>query len=189
MKANLKKALEIDPNLGEAHALLGIIYANFDWDWQSAEQELKQAVQLNPNSAHIHYLNAWFLTISGRHEEAVAEAKRAQKLDPISPLMNGFLGTAYSYGGQYDNAIEVLQMTLNLNPNFYFTHIWLGFAYLGKSMLDAEKKYPISQNMNKNIEYSRILEDRYKLQIFHKYNIPPVAYMKILTEGAKRGWR
>jgi uncharacterized protein YgiM (DUF1202 family) len=68
--------------------------------------------------------------------------------------------------------------------------MWSAFGEAeDKSMLDAEKKYPISQNMNKNIEYSRILEDRYKLQIFHKYNIPPVAYMKILTEGAKRGWR
>ena len=136
MKANLKKALEIDPNLGEAHALLGDIYAHYDWDWQSAEQELKQAVQLNPNSAHIHYLNAVVLTISGRHEEAVAEAKRAQKLDPLAPLMNAYIGVAYFYGGQYDNAIEVLQMTQTLNPNWFFTHIWLGFAYQGKSMLD-----------------------------------------------------
>ena len=136
MKANLKKALEIDPNLGEARAVLGIIYANYDWDWQSAEQEFKQAVQLNPNSANIHYLNAAFLTISGRHEEAVAEAKRAQKLDPINPLMNAYLGVAYFYGGQYDKAIEVLQMTQTLNPNWFFTHYWLGFAYQGKSMLD-----------------------------------------------------
>jgi Flp pilus assembly protein TadD len=136
MKANLKKALEIDPNLGEARALLGIIYANYDWDWQSAEQELKQAVQLNPNSAHVHYINAHSLAISGRHEEAVAEAKLAQKLDPLSPLMNGYLGVAYFYGGQYDNAIEVLQMTQTLNPNWHFSHYWLGFAYHGKSILD-----------------------------------------------------
>jgi len=136
MKANLKKALEIDPNLGEAHAVLGVIYANLDWDWQLAEQELKQAVQLNPNSAHIHYLNALFLTISRRHEEAVAEAKCAQRLDPLSPLMNDYVGVAYFYGGQYDNAIEVLQMTQTLNPNWWFSHVWLGFAYQGKSMLD-----------------------------------------------------
>jgi len=136
MKANLKKALEIDPNLGEAHAVLGSIYANYDWDWQSAEQEFKQAVQLNPNSAHIHYMNAHSLAINGRHEEAVAEAKRAQKLDPINPLMNGYVGVAYFYGGQYDNAIEVLQMTQTLSPNWWFSHYWLGFAYQGKSMLD-----------------------------------------------------
>ncbi|GAG54137.1 unnamed protein product, partial [marine sediment metagenome] len=72
MRANLKKALEIDPNIGQAHAVLGIIYANYEWDWLSAEQEFKQAVQLDPNSANIHYFNAHSLAISGRHEEAVA---------------------------------------------------------------------------------------------------------------------
>ena len=57
-----------------------------------------------------------------------------------------------------------------------------------KSVIEADKKYPPDKDLYENIDYGRILEDKYKLEIFHKYNVQPASYMKILTEGAEKRW-
>jgi len=131
-----KKALEIDNTLAEAHASLGFINMNYNWNWKAAEQEFKQALQLNPNSADIHTNYTVLLIFTERHEEAIAEAKRAQELDPLSIFINTQVGHAFIMSCQYDRAIEELQVTITMNPNYFFSHYCLGFAYRGKSMLE-----------------------------------------------------
>ena len=83
-KAAAKKALELDDALAEAHAALAYA-AFFDWDWTSAEREFKRAIELNPNSAVSHERYAEFLKARLRFDESMAEAQRAQELDPLSP--------------------------------------------------------------------------------------------------------
>ena len=135
-KEYAKKALEIDNTLAEAHSVLGVINMNYDWNWKAAEREFKQALQLNPNSADIHMNYSILLTFTERNEEAIAEAKRSQELDPLSSYINSLVGHTLHFAGQYDEAIEVLRMTIMMNPNYFFSHLALGRVYLQKSMIE-----------------------------------------------------
>jgi TolB-like protein len=133
-KEYAKKAIEIDEDIGEAHAALGLVYTFYDWNWIEAEQELKKALELNPSSAIIHMSYSWFLSLTENHEDAIHEVKRAQELDPLSPLIISHIGLACIWGGQFDRAIEELKAGTKLAPNFYLMHYYLGLAYRAKSM-------------------------------------------------------
>ena len=134
-KTYLKKALALDENLAETHAILGRIIAVYDWNWIEAEQEFKRALELNPNSSIIHYLHMIFLTVNGRHEEAIVEATRARELDPLSAAIHGGLGETLVLAGRFDGAIEDVKKTIMMDPNQYYPRWILGNAYLGKSMM------------------------------------------------------
>jgi len=137
-KEYAKKALEIDDTLAEAHASLGIINTNYYWNWKEAEQEFKQALQLNSNYALTHLFYSMLLTFTGRHEEAISEAKQAQELDPLSSYINTLVGNTFFFIARYDDEIEELMMTLKMNPNYFMAHLFLGQAYLQKSMFEEE---------------------------------------------------
>jgi serine/threonine protein kinase/tetratricopeptide (TPR) repeat protein len=129
-----KKAIEIDEEIGEAHAALGLVHTFYDWNWQEAAQELTMALELNPSSAIVHMSYSWFLSLTEKHEEAITEAKRAQELVPLSPLILSHIGLACIYGSQFDKAIDELKAGMILAPDFYLMHYYLGLAYRGKSM-------------------------------------------------------
>lgn len=129
-----KKAIEMDEEIGEAHAALGLVHTFYDWNWKEAEQELTTALELNPSSAIIHMSYSWFLSLTEKHEEAIIEVKRAQGLDPLSPLILSHIGLACIFGGQFDKAIDELKAGMILAPDFYLMHYYLGLAYRGKSM-------------------------------------------------------
>ncbi len=133
-KEYAKKAIDMDEDIGEAHAALGLVYTFYDWNWNEAERELKKALELNPSSSIIHMSYSWFLSLTERHEEAIFEAKRAQELDPLSPLIISHIGLACVYGRQFDKAIDELKAGMILAPNFYLMHYYLGLAYRAKSM-------------------------------------------------------
>ena len=84
-KAAAMKALELDDTLAEAHAALAYAVFFADWDWPTAEREFKRAIELNPNSALSHDRYAGYLETRLRFTESMAEAQRAQELDPLSP--------------------------------------------------------------------------------------------------------
>jgi serine/threonine-protein kinase len=148
-KACLRKALALDENLAETHAILGRIIAMYDWNWAEAEREFKRALELNPNPSIIHYDYMMFLTVNGRHEEAIIEAKRARELDPLSSSIYGGLGETLFFAGRFDEAIEVLKKTITMDPSQYYPHWLLGLAYQGRSMLneavaEEEKAFELS---------------------------------------------
>ncbi|MHC4144379.1 MAG: protein kinase domain-containing protein, partial [Planctomycetota bacterium] len=100
--ALLNKALEIDYTLAEAHlALAGVRFVLY-WDWVEGAREMKLAIALNPNLAEAHYEYAYYLMAMGCFAEAIAEAKRALQLDPLSLTYEGTLAYIYSYTRQYD---------------------------------------------------------------------------------------
>jgi len=133
-KTYLKKALGIDENLAEAHALFGKISTMYDWNWVLAEQEFRRALELNPNSSNIHLHYCDFLSVTGQHEEAIIEVKRARELDPLSININANVGERMYFAGQFDRAIEDLQKTIAMDRNWFYSHLLLGLSYLGKSM-------------------------------------------------------
>ncbi len=128
-KAYAKKALEIDDTNGEAHGALGFIHTIHDWDWKAAERELKQALELSPNSAINQMYYSWLLSHLEKHEEAIAEAMRAQALDPVSSFINAFVGLTFFFPGQFDRAVEELQKVIKMNPSSYLARYHLGMVY------------------------------------------------------------
>ena len=130
-----RKALELDESNAEAHVALAIESQWYEWDWTGSEREFKRAIELNPESGDAHGYYSWFLPIIGRGDEAVAEAKRALQTDPLSTGLNGNLGSVFVFTHQWDKAIEQLRSSIDLDPNYWFDHYFLGRAYEQKGRL------------------------------------------------------
>ena len=128
------KALELDNSLAEAHTALGFVLLYWDWDWPAAEKELLQAIDLKQSYVVAHHWYAEYLSAMGRHEQAVAEIKIAQELDPVSPLMLAIGGEVCNYAGRYDEAIEQCLKAIEIDPNFGLAHGNLSGAYRRKGM-------------------------------------------------------
>ena len=133
-KAAAGKALELDNSLGEAHASAAFMKTYFDWDWVGAEREFNRAIELNPNHATAHHWYANYLTAMRRLDEALAEIKRAQQIDPVSPPINAAFSRILYCARQYDESIRQCQKTLELNPNFAAAQTVLVWDYEQKGM-------------------------------------------------------
>ena len=131
--AEAQKALALDENLAEAHIAQAVVRQNA-WDWANSENEFRRAIDLNPNLAQAHGLYSGFLSIMGRHAESIIEAKRGKELDPLNPRINLTYAYAYLEARQYDQGIEIIKKTFDLEPNFIPAHGALGMAYSGKGM-------------------------------------------------------
>jgi TolB-like protein/Tfp pilus assembly protein PilF len=134
-KAAALKALELDDNLAEAHVGLGWVSFTYDWDWPAAEKHFARALALNP--APLIGDLPWYsiyLGILGRSGEALAEAKRALDLNPVSPGFNHNLAEQLYYARRFDEAIEQCRKTLEMDPSFAGTHAQLSRTYGAKGM-------------------------------------------------------
>jgi serine/threonine protein kinase/Flp pilus assembly protein TadD len=134
-KEAAQKALAIDPKDADAHLALAIEYQWYEWNWAAAESEFKRAIELNPNDAEAHGYYSWFLAPMGRGPEALAEAKRSQQIAPLSSLGNFFVASVLVFTRQWDPAIQQLHSDIELEPNFWFDHCFLGRAYEAKGRL------------------------------------------------------
>ena len=127
-KAAAEKALALDDSLAEAHASMGLIYYCYFKGAESVK-EFERAIELNPNYATAHH---WYgrltLVMIGQLDRAMAEAKRAYELDPVSPIIHADLGGVSLAARRYDEAIQQLRATLEVDPEFYWAHRWLGMA-------------------------------------------------------------
>jgi TolB-like protein/DNA-binding winged helix-turn-helix (wHTH) protein/Flp pilus assembly protein TadD len=135
-KAAAIKALELDNTLGEAHNSLAFILDGFDWDLDSGGKEFQRAIELNPGYATAHHWYAWHLSLLGRYDEAVAEMKKAENLDPLSLIINADLGELLVLADSYDESIQQSRKTIEMDPNFALAHNQLGQAYLQKHVYD-----------------------------------------------------
>ena len=124
------KALAIDDNLAEAHTEMGLVLAWLDWDFERAEREYKRGIELNPNSARAHHWYRGYLTIMGRHSEALAEEQRALELDPASVRYVASIGWVLYYGRRYNEALIELQKALEMDRTFEPALEWLALTYL-----------------------------------------------------------
>jgi tetratricopeptide (TPR) repeat protein len=129
------KALQLDNALAEAHAVLGHTHF-YNWNWTAAEQSLKRAIELNPNSTEAYSIYSRYLSAMGRAEEAIAEANRAQELDPSSLFMSTRRGYVLRNLRCYDEAIEQSRRVVALEPNNYLAHWFLGLAYASNRRFD-----------------------------------------------------
>jgi TolB-like protein/DNA-binding winged helix-turn-helix (wHTH) protein len=132
-----EEALRIDGALGETHAALGYAKLNYDWDWMEAEREFKRAIELKHDySASQHYYSHYWMAM-GRVEESLAASLRAIDIDKFDLTLNAHLGWHYLYARDPDRAVEQLKKTIELDPNFATSYLYLGFAYEQKGMNEA----------------------------------------------------
>jgi eukaryotic-like serine/threonine-protein kinase len=154
-KAAVTKALELDGSLAQAHASLAYILTYYDWNWGEAEREFQTSLALNPNDATVHHRYSRFLSSLGRIDEALAEIRKAEELDPLSRVIQVNVGVIYYFGGKYDLAIEQIEKVLKEDPDFAVAHWGLGLVYEQKGMLkeaiaELEKADALSKHQGTN---------------------------------------
>jgi tetratricopeptide (TPR) repeat protein len=108
----------------------------YDWDWSAAESGFRRALTLNPNYSTALHWHAESMAFRGRIEEALAQSHRALANDPLSPILHVLLGWTQYYARQYENAVQTLGQTLELDPDFVPAYLWLGLACARRSMFD-----------------------------------------------------
>jgi TolB-like protein/Tfp pilus assembly protein PilF len=139
------RALEIDDTLAEAHTSLAMIKASYEWDWAGAEQSFRQAIELNPNYATARQWYGEYLAGMGRHQDALAEIRRAQALDPLSLIVRSVEAWVCYYAREYDQMIAQCRRVIEMDATFGEAYAYLGLAYEQKGMfreaMDAYQKY------------------------------------------------
>ncbi len=124
-KAAAATALQLDETLASAHYAMATAHTWYDWDWAGADREFRRGLELNPNDALGRNWHGGYLTVLGRHEEAIAEHQRALELDPLSVIVNANLARALYRARRYDEAIAQARKTLELDPGFALALFWL----------------------------------------------------------------
>lgn len=130
------RALAINPDLPEAHVSLADVLFFNEWKWAEADREYKRALQLKPTYEEGHHSYSHYLTLAGRHGEAIEESQLLLRLDPLSSHMNAHLGAAYLRAGRFDDAVTQLKKTIALDPNYMRAYLFLGVVY------ESQKLYP-----------------------------------------------
>lgn len=131
-KAAAVQALKLDNTLSEAHTSLAFSLDVFDWNWNSAENEYKRAIELNPGYATAHHWYACHLSQMGRDVEAIAEIRKAENLDPLSLIISADAAGILLIARKNDQAIEQSRRTVDMDPNFAIAHLELGQALVQK---------------------------------------------------------
>ena len=112
------KAIALDDSLAEGHASLGMGLFYSDWDKAGAEKEFLRAIELDPNYANAHHWYGELLSVTGRHQGAILQAKRALEIEPLSLIMNTWMARRYYFARQVDAAAAQCRKTLELNSEF-----------------------------------------------------------------------
>ena len=128
------KALEIDESSAEAHTSMAFIKFRWDWDRSATEAEFQEAIKLKPAYAPAHQWYSSYLVAVERFDEAIAEAKRTEELEPLSFVGSSHLGWIYYLAGQNDKAIAQCRKILELDPSSFPARRYLGLAYEAKGM-------------------------------------------------------
>jgi tetratricopeptide (TPR) repeat protein len=131
------RALELNPNLAEAHTSLAEVLTGYEWDWCQAERHYRHALSLNAGYATAHHWYAQLLVSLGRHAEAVAHIELARRADPVSPAINAYLPQIYLAARHYERARREAQQSVELEPHAPLAHWQLGRAYLFSNQTKA----------------------------------------------------
>ena len=125
-KAAAKIALQLDPDLAQAHTPVAALLWLYDWQWEEAQTEFQRSLERDPTYPTANHWYAEYVMTMGRHTEVMARMKKGQELDPLSLIINVAVGWALYFARQYDEAIEQLRQTVELDPNYPVTYWILG---------------------------------------------------------------
>ena len=129
-----EQALALDDSLAEAHAALGRVAAQ-EWDWAGAERAYRRAIDANPSYPLARVWYAQYLFVMEQFDEAVQQAERAQRLDPVGSLVNTLAGMAHYVAGQVDKAKATWQRVIDLDPMYALASVYMSESYV------KERKY------------------------------------------------
>jgi serine/threonine protein kinase len=124
-----KKALELDESLPDAHQAMAWVDWQYGYDWEGTEKEFRREIELAPRSGSAHSDYGYLLILRGRFEEGIEEARRGAELDSLSVWVNTFLGEGLYYARRYDEAVRQLRATVDMEPNYWQSHMFLALAY------------------------------------------------------------
>jgi serine/threonine protein kinase/tetratricopeptide (TPR) repeat protein len=166
-KAAAEKALELDPTLARAHADLGIVKMQHDWDFAGGEAEFRRAFELDPSDATAHQ---WFSQcisyLGGRAHESIEEGNLARQLDPLSPIIAFAQAEAYTEDREFDKAIEMMKKAEADNPSFGVAHIFLSYPYWGEhkyqQVIQEFQANAQSSGERINAEYAAALDSGFR---------------------------
>jgi len=122
-------ALQLDPDLAEAHTSLAALLWLHDWQWEEAQTEFKRSLEIAPTYPTGNHWFAEYVMTMGRQEEAIAKMKAGQELDPLSLIINVAVGWAYYHARRYEESVEQLLRTAELDPNYPVTNWILGLVH------------------------------------------------------------
>jgi TolB-like protein/DNA-binding winged helix-turn-helix (wHTH) protein/Tfp pilus assembly protein PilF len=123
------KALALDDSLADAHLSIAEVRLYQDWDFAGAEKEFKETLDLNPNYSTGHQWYGEFLSLMGRHEEAIRELQTALALDPLSAVVHLQFGNSLQEAREYDRALDQFRESLRLDPQFYAPFDGISWIY------------------------------------------------------------
>ncbi|MGI9546980.1 MAG: hypothetical protein ACR2MM_07080 [Flavobacteriaceae bacterium] len=129
-EAAAKRAIQLDSLNAEGWAALSHYHTYFGWDWNLAEYAFNKANELNPNMAYNHYHRSWFLALFGRMNEAIEEHKKAQEIDPFTPLHSAWLGELYRWVGLYEEALAEAEKASQMDNDYALSMFIKGRIYL-----------------------------------------------------------
>ncbi len=137
IRAAAEKALALDPGSAEAHTSLANYKSWYEHDWAGADKEFRQAIALNPNYAFAHDQFALTLGCQGRFDEAIAEGKRAEELDPLDPAIAVDNTLAFTGKGEFQKAKDEARRGAELDPTFFFPQMQFGWIDLQQGNVRA----------------------------------------------------
>jgi len=135
-KAALQKALTLDENLAEAHAVAAAMAFWYEWNWEAAEKSFDRVLTLNPGDAMSHGQRGWFCLNRRRFDEAIREIKQALELDPLMPLFYAWSVGLHVAVGRPDKALQEFARAMEIDPNLGLAYFHAGLAYTRKGLLD-----------------------------------------------------
>jgi TolB-like protein/tetratricopeptide (TPR) repeat protein len=146
-----ERALQLDPQLGEAHSVLANVSFSYDWDFDAAEREFQRALALDQNDPTAHQWHSHYCMVRNRLQQALEENARTLALDPVSPLFNTTRAEIYYHARQFDAAIAQARRTIEQYPTYPLAYIWLGSAYREKKMYkDALEQFAQARKLSGN---------------------------------------
>jgi TolB-like protein/DNA-binding winged helix-turn-helix (wHTH) protein/Tfp pilus assembly protein PilF len=166
--AAAQRAIELDPQNGEAYTALGSVQTIYEWDWPAAEQNLTRGISLNPNDSIAEFKYAVYLDAVGRPQDAVTHMRRALQLDPLSFLINRRLGATLYLARQYDAAIVQLQRAAEMENRPATIDNYMSLIYEQKGDHDEAVRRDLSALQN---------------------NYPKLDTTTLLGVYRQRGWR
>jgi serine/threonine protein kinase/Tfp pilus assembly protein PilF len=135
-KAAVQKALSLDEDLAEVHAVAAVLAFWFEWDWEAAGRSFDRVLSVNPGDAMSHGARGWFCLNRRRFDEAIREIKKALELDPLMPLYYAWSVGLHWSVGRPDEALREFDRALEIDPNNGLAHFHAGIANFRKGLFD-----------------------------------------------------
>lgn len=133
-KQAAEHALQLDPELSEAHTALANVAFSYDWDFETAEREFQRAVALGPNDPTPHLWYGHYFIVRNRLSQALEQNSHTLELDPVSPVFNTVRAQIEYSARDYNAAVAQGMRVTEQYPTYWLAYIWLGSAYREKKM-------------------------------------------------------